>query len=225
LKSYTEILDFDYFKSDILTPDSYVESAKELYDAAGEADGCPPYMIIYEAVHNICKEQRSIVDNGVDLSVLSSTLGALPRLTDVDLSFCEAIEGEDWLLSSLASNMIVAKESYEYHVRVVSNAIQSARNKEVAIHTLTLSEFDLPYYFPREICDLSTLSESLRELLEPIQVLHLTRSNSLLELLSHCALNLRQLDMCHGVAKLPTLGFYIVWRYRVEISCEDIVWE
>jgi hypothetical protein len=62
-----------------------VETAKELYDAGGEADECPPYMVIYETVHSICKEQRNIVDSGADLSVLSSTLGALPRLTEVGL--------------------------------------------------------------------------------------------------------------------------------------------
>lgn len=73
-----EILDFDCFKSDLLTPDNYVEQAKDLFDATGEANRCPPYMVIYETLHNICTEQRNIVDNGVDVTDLSSTLGALP---------------------------------------------------------------------------------------------------------------------------------------------------
>jgi hypothetical protein len=78
LKSCIEILGFDRFKSDILTPDSYVEIAKEFYDAGGKADECPLYIVIYETVHSIFKEQRNIMDKGVDLSTLSSTLGALP---------------------------------------------------------------------------------------------------------------------------------------------------
>ena len=52
-------------------------------DAGGEADEYPSYMVIYEALHDICKEQRSIIDKGVDLAVLCSTFGALPRLTEV----------------------------------------------------------------------------------------------------------------------------------------------
>ena len=100
-----------------------MKTAKELYDAGGEADECPLYMVIYETVRNICKEQRSIVDNGVDLSVLSSALRALPRLTEVGLSFYEGIEGEDGLLPSLALSMTTVEESYEYHVRIVSNVI------------------------------------------------------------------------------------------------------
>jgi hypothetical protein len=34
--SCAEILDFNRFKSDLLTPDSYVETAKDSYDAGGE---------------------------------------------------------------------------------------------------------------------------------------------------------------------------------------------
>ena len=78
-----------------------------------------------------------------ELQVLSSTLReeALPRLTEGDLSSYEGIEGEDGLLRllpSFVSGMTMAEE-YEYHVRFVSNAIQSARNMDVAIDTQTLS--------------------------------------------------------------------------------------
>jgi hypothetical protein len=198
-----------------LTPDSYVETAKELYDAGGEADECPPYMVIYETVHSICKEQRNIVDSGTDLSVLSSTFGALPRLTEVGLSFYEAIESDDALSWSFASDMIVAEEeSYEYHIRAVSDAIESTRKSGVTIHTISLSEFNLPYYSTWEVPDLSTLSESLGKLLESVQVLRLTRSNSPLELLSHSALNLHQLDMCHIVSKHNALEDFLETNKR-----------
>lgn len=136
-----------------------METTKDFYDANGEADEYPSYMVIYRTLHDICKKQRSIVDNAVDLSVLSSTFGALPRLTDVGLSFCEAIE-DDSSLSPFTSGMTTAEDSYEYHVRVVSDAIQSSRVSGAAIHTVSLSGLDLPYYHTREVPDLSTLSES-----------------------------------------------------------------
>jgi hypothetical protein len=189
LLPYTEILDFSYFKSNLLTPDSYVETTKEIYDAGGEADEYPLYMVIYETLHDMCKEQRSIVDNGVDLSVLSSTFGVLPRLTEVGLSFCEAIEDDSSLLP-ITLDITIAKDSYKYHLRVVSDAIQSSRNRGVAIHTISLSGFDLPCYYTWEVPDLSTLSESLRKLLGCVQVLRLRHSSSPLELLSHCALDI-----------------------------------
>ncbi len=109
------------------------------------------------------------MDNGTDLSVLLSTLGALPRVTEVGLSFYEAIESDDALPWSFALNMIGAEEeSYEYHIRVASDALESARKSGVTIHTISLSEFDLPYYYTWQVPNLSTLSESLRKLLESV---------------------------------------------------------
>ena len=166
-------------------------------------------MVIYETIHRACKEQRSIVDNGLDLSVLSSTFRALPRLTDVGLAFCGAIEGEDWLLSSFTSDMVVAEESYEYHVRVTSEALQCAKNRGVTIQTISLSFFNLPYYHTWEVPHLSTLSKSLRKLLESVKVLRLIDSSSALELLSHCALDLHRLDLCRIVTEYNALEDFL----------------
>ncbi|KAH6703074.1 hypothetical protein BKA61DRAFT_191912 [Leptodontidium sp. MPI-SDFR-AT-0119] len=211
--SRTEILDFSCFKYDLLTPDSYVETAKEIYDGGGRADEYPSYMAIYETLHDICEEQRSIVNNGVDLSVLASTFGALPRLTEVGLSFCEAIE-DDSSLSPFTLGMTTAEDSYEYHLRVVSDAIQSSRNRGVAINTISLSGFNLPYYHAWEVPELSTLSESLRKLLQSIRVLRLSYSSSPLELLSRCALDTYQLDMCCMVVKCNALEDFLETNKR-----------
>ncbi|KFY50810.1 hypothetical protein V495_00083, partial [Pseudogymnoascus sp. VKM F-4514 (FW-929)] len=77
----TEILDFDRFRSDILTPDSHVDQAKDMYDSGFEADEFHSYMTIYETVYSICREQRSIVDDGADM-ILSSDFCALPLLQE-----------------------------------------------------------------------------------------------------------------------------------------------
>ena len=176
-------------------------------DAGGEADEYPSYMVIYEALHDICKEQRSIIDKGVDLAVLCSTFGALPRLTEVGLSFCEAIE-DDLSPSPFTAGMATAEDSYQYHLRVVSDAIQNSR-RGAAINTLSLSGFDLPYCHVWEILDLSTLLESLRKLLQSVRVLRLSYSSSPLELLSRCALDIYQLDMCCMVVKRNALHDFL----------------
>lgn len=110
--------------------------------------------------------------------------------------------------------MIGVEKSYEHDVQVVSDAIQSARDSGVAIHTISLLRFNLPYYYLWEVPDLSTLSESLRKLLEPIQVLRLDYSNSPLELLFHCVLNLLQLDMCYIVAQYSDLEDFLIGNKR-----------
>lgn len=174
-----------------------MDQAKDVYDAGYEADDFPSYMAIYKTVHDICREKRSIVDEGADL-ILSSIFCALPLLREVRLSFCEVLEDDDWLLTS---DMIMKEEFYKHHLQVVSSAIQIARSAGVDIHIVSLLDFELPLYHPWEEPDLSGLSKSLRQLLENIKVLRLRGgSNCVLELLFHCAFDLHQLDMCQVVA-------------------------
>ncbi|KFY67993.1 hypothetical protein V497_00095, partial [Pseudogymnoascus sp. VKM F-4516 (FW-969)] len=193
-----EILNFDRFRSDILTPDDHVEQAKDLYDEGYEANEFHSYMAIYKTVHGICREQRSIVDEGTDL-ILSSVFCALPLLQEVRLSFSEVLEDQGWLL---IPDMVIKNEFYTHHLQVVSSAIQRARSAGVAIHTISLLHFDLPFYdtWWKEP-NLGPLSESLRQLLKNVKVLRVRGvSKRILELLSHCTFDLHQLDMCGVVA-------------------------
>ncbi|KAK0103728.1 hypothetical protein ONS95_005734 [Cadophora gregata] len=140
------------------------------YDGGGEPDEDPSYMVIYETLHDICEEQRSIMDNGVDLSVLSSTFGALARVKKLGLKFCEVID-DDSSLSPFTACMTTVEDSYEYHPLIVSDAIQSSRNRGTAINTVSLSGFNLPYYHQLEVPDLSTLLKSLDKRLQSVRVI------------------------------------------------------
>ncbi|KAM3556917.1 hypothetical protein ARSEF4850_005305 [Beauveria asiatica] len=186
-----EILYFDCFRSDILTPDKYVDMAKDMYDEGDDADDFPSYMSIYKTVHDICREQRSIIDEGADL-ILSSVFCALPLLKEVRLFFCDALQFDDCLLKD---DIIIEEEYHQHHLQVVTSAIQSARRRGVAIHTISLCEFDLPYFHTWEEPDLTAISETLRRLLESIKVLRLRGSEWVLELLSQHALGLDQIDI------------------------------
>ena len=151
----------------------------------------------YNILHTVCEEQHNIMNNSIDLMMLSSALEALFWLTELSLCFCETVKKKDWLESYLVLNMIMTEKSYKHHVQVISNVIQSVRNKNVFIHIMYFLKFQLLYYHSWHVSDLNALSESLRELLNHVQILCVSQSESLLELLSHCALNLHQFDMCH----------------------------
>jgi hypothetical protein len=177
-----------------------------MYDTGFEADEFHSYMAIYETVSGICREQRSIVDNGAD-TILSSVFCALPLLQEVRLSFCEVLEDDDWLLTP---DMVIKNESYKHHLQVVSSAIQRARSVGIPVHTISLLHLKLPSYDFWEEPNLSPLSESLRQLLKNVKVLRVRGvSERVLELLSHCAFNLHQLDMCGVVAPEKVIrGFF-----------------
>ncbi len=166
--------------------------AKDMYDEYENADDFLSYISIYETVREICREQRSIIDKGIDL-LLSSAFCALPLLKEVRLSFYDTLEDDDYLLNP---SIIITDEFYQHHLQVVTSAIQNARRGGAAIHTISLCDLELPYSHRWEESDLETLSESLRWLLKDIKVLRLRRSKCVLKLLSHSILGLHQLDMC-----------------------------
>ena len=164
-----------------------MEQSKDLYDAGYEEDEFHLYMAIYETVHSICREQRSIVNEGADL-ILSSVFCALPLLQEVRLSFCKVLDDNGWLLTP---DVVIKNEFYKHHLQVVSSAIQCARSAGVAIYTIGLLHFELPFYELWEESNLGPLLESLRQLLKNVKVLRVCRvSERVLELLSHCASDL-----------------------------------
>ncbi|XWW97899.1 hypothetical protein V2A60_005895, partial [Cordyceps javanica] len=175
----TEIIDLDCFKSNVLTPDEYVDIVKEMHDEGDDANEIPSYMSVYETLHDICNEQRSIIDEGSDL-ILASAFCALPLLKEVELIFCEALQTGNRLLDD---DMFIKKDYHQHHLQVAMSAIQTARQRGVAIHTISL-------------------------LMENIKILRLRESDWALELLSEHALSLDQIDMCEATfvdADLRTL--------------------
>lgn len=184
--------DFGYFKRSVLTPDSYVESAKEMYDKGNcNADDPPSYMALYQSVLDTLTEQRSILRED-DGRILSSVFCRLPLLKEVNLSFENVLHYHHWWLCSGGD---IKDEYYQHHLQVVARAIHDAKNSGVAIDTIGLRGFDLPDMHS-SAHDLSIVSEALRDLLQGVKVLRLQGSECVLELLSNCALGLLQLDIC-----------------------------
>jgi hypothetical protein len=66
-----------------------------MYASGIGADKIPHYIAIYDTVATTCDEQRSIVDQGVDYTILSSVLGALPRLREMSLHFDQIPQGQE----------------------------------------------------------------------------------------------------------------------------------
>jgi hypothetical protein len=58
-------------------------------------DNIPHYMTIYGMMPATCDEQCGIVDGGLDYTILSSVLGALPRLREISLNFDEIPRGQE----------------------------------------------------------------------------------------------------------------------------------
>jgi hypothetical protein len=86
-------------------------------------------MVMYDTVRRTCEEQRKIVDEAMDRTVLSSVFKRLPRLTEVGILF-RTVKGQKWLeLYPCFPQMTMGTKSWEHHIRVVSHAISIAKYK------------------------------------------------------------------------------------------------
>ncbi|KAH8744176.1 hypothetical protein F5882DRAFT_313220, partial [Hyaloscypha sp. PMI_1271] len=52
----TKILDFNYFKSNLLTPNNYIKIVKDLYNNNNKVNKYPLYIVIYETIYSTYKE-------------------------------------------------------------------------------------------------------------------------------------------------------------------------
>ncbi|ATY61392.1 F-box Skp2 [Cordyceps militaris] len=184
----SHVRSFSYELTGLLKP------AKEMHDEGDDADKIPSYMSVYETLYDICNEQRSIIDEGSDL-ILASVFCALPLLKEVELTFCEALQTGNRLLDD---DMFIKKDYHQHHLQVAMSAIQTARQRGVAIHTISLWGLERPYLHTWEGPDFAAVSETLRRLMENIKTLRLRESDWALELLSEHALGLDEIDMCEA---------------------------
>jgi hypothetical protein len=166
-------------------------------------------MKIYHSARSICEEQHDIMEEGLDVTNLSLVLGALPRLKEVDLDFRKDLPG----LSS--GDVRMAEKSHEHHIRVISIAMEKARNCGISINSLSLRELNIPDCEGR---DHKTLSEVLGELVCGVQTLRLTDSSSVLELLSRSSPKLFQLDMCDLIVRNTALKVFFKTNTHIQWS-------
>lgn len=144
-----------------------------------------------------CDEQCGIVDGGLDYTILSSVLGALPRLREISLNFDQIPRGQEWLTTFLQySKMTMYDRSCLHHIRVVSSALRRARNRGIQVATVNLSGLSCSARDTRQDYFCRRLSEPLTELLASVQVLRVAQCVNVVQVLSQCVLTLHHFNMC-----------------------------
>jgi hypothetical protein len=202
------VVEFDRFKSSILTPEDYVNEAKTLYDYGHPPEYYPPYMAIFLSLQKICRKQNHIVESGMDQAALTLAFRAFSRMKELTVHFCTTIERKDWLEYYMNLDMTMPLKSYEHHVRVVSNALSYARSRGSQVDTVHLLGLQIPRS-QYDIPELMSLSGHLRELLSGVLCFKMTQSESSLDLLSRCSLNIVQFDMCYMTVDYRTLRRFL----------------
>ncbi|KAJ5111418.1 hypothetical protein N7532_001953 [Penicillium argentinense] len=135
-----EILNFESFGSEILTPDDYVDC---VFGRDSFLCEFPSYMLAYDVLRDICEEQRNIVGSDLERIALSSIFTEFPTLESLNVWFCRTIEEEEWIESVLARGL-TTEESREYYYDAIRNAIKVARESGSIRNSICLSYTELP---------------------------------------------------------------------------------
>ena len=97
-----------------------------------------------DRVRRTREEQRKIIDEAMDRTMLSSIFEELPRLTEVGIHFRMMVTSQKWLeLYSCFSRMTIGAKYWERHIRIVSHAIWIAKYSGVSIRTINLLALNL----------------------------------------------------------------------------------
>lgn len=93
-------------------------------------------------------------------------------------------------------DMTMQEKSYESHIQQVLAALGSARDRSGSVHKTQLTHLSFPDDTPWRTPDWRFLTILLTELVKHAPSLRLLESDSVLALLSHASLNIRELELC-----------------------------
>ncbi|PGH02653.1 hypothetical protein GX51_04536 [Blastomyces parvus] len=211
----TDILDArahnaEQFSNELYPRRSYAEDETDHYYLTnGRMETFPQYEAVYPAFQPVAEGQRVVLDKGMDMDVIPSALCRFPKLAKLTVRYnMPAVHPRFFtmmnrLRSSSSSRRSSGEEmSLERHLRAVAQGIRQARSSGIHVRTVEFggSNSDGWSRVDRKWSDysLSTFSESLRDILEDVEVLRLLRSRAVLnEMCMQSAFaHLREIDMC-----------------------------
>lgn len=102
----------------------------------------------------------------------------------------------DWVQSLLCLSMTSEEISAAHHIRVASTAMKSTERGNLSVHSLRLSGLALLPGDPWHSKDRGLVVEALFNLLIKVPKVHVLHSDTVLELMRHSTLEIRQLELC-----------------------------
>lgn len=133
---------------------------------------------MYEELARICREQREVLDESLDLKSMVSILDRLPRLKAIDITFKSATS--QWLRPLLYRGMTTDDEgSYQHHLGVVLTAWGTTGN-----YTFKLKGLQLARTFLERYPNFSHISRSIPHIVHPTDAIRYERTGMVLQALA-----------------------------------------
>jgi hypothetical protein len=213
-----EIQNYEFFKTNILTPEDYVEMCeqyeitgiledwqdvdgpKDLDDLLYLSDGHPSYTHVYKTLRMKYFEQQQIINDKRDSRSLKLAFQQFFNLRELSLVFSQAQGNEHWERDYQDMFDVADLKSYQHHIQLVLAGLVTKQNaplREIELHSLKLpiGAFTFPEDPPPDYLHWNSLTTVLTELVKHTPRLRLVESGLALALLSGESLNIHELDL------------------------------
>jgi hypothetical protein len=198
--SQLELLDFPTFTNHLYPYVDYLAESRER-STLGMAPH-PPYQAMYEELARICREQREILDQSLDLEFMVAMLDRLPRLKAVDMTFKSA--ASQWLRPLLYRGMTADDEgSYQHHLGIVLIALRTTGN-----YTLELKDLQLARTFLERYPKFCHISRSIPYIIHPTDAIRYERAGMVLQALTQAPIDATFCDHWIGRSSLELFLAY-----------------
>jgi hypothetical protein len=214
----SEITEFRDFASSILTPAQYADESQLFLNH--EQPPNPPFMVLFDNLRRICREQHSIIQRGMDQATLVRGVQSFSHLREFKVHFCSALEREDCFEYFIGMDMTMVSRSYIHHFRTISVALSCTKLSRLDV--LHLSDLRIPKGH-LTAADTGDLSRYLGESLWRIKTLKLTRSEWAMQVLQYCNLKITQLDICGMTIDYTALQGFIAHGPLRSVGFHDIL--
>ncbi|KAJ6018501.1 hypothetical protein N7522_001965 [Penicillium canescens] len=187
-----EIRNYEFFKTQILSPQAYVETCESYDDVNSEnwdemeylSGDLPSYTRVYKTLRRTCAEEQEIIETGRGLTLMSLAFNLLSNLKELILVFRQRRDDEDWETDYQQVYDMTQQRSYEHHIKLVLAALKGC---SITLKAIEITCLDPPDDPPSESWDSLTLP--LTELVGHAPGLRLVESALPLALLCRISLN------------------------------------
>jgi hypothetical protein len=169
---------------------------------------------VKKIIHQRSEEDRFIMENGIDIAALSLALRSLPNLSDLYLTFRKFDSGERDPVSHKLDVFVAQKDTLEYHLPVLAQAISQARAAGRRFSSIRLVGVRLSQMRGHQVLgddepSRVKLRGYVKQILEDVDCAMLSLCGDIINLCERTPLGLREIHILNTVVDYETLRSFL----------------
>jgi hypothetical protein len=169
---------------------------------------------VKKIIHQRSEEDRYIMESGIDLAALSLALRSLPNLSDLYLTFRKFDSGERDPMSRKLDDFVAQKETLEYHLPILAQAISQARAAGRRFSSIRLVGVRLLQVRGHEVLgddepSRVKLRDYVKQIIEDVDCAMLSLCGDIINLCERTPLGLREIHILNTVVDYETLRSFL----------------